>query len=104
MQHACNTMIEAKWLSEILQATRPKVLALAAAGGIIFFGHREGFAGLADPPSWVVSASLVALIVGGCLATVSFATAAAKQTRVLTVTSTSKTGIALQCHRSVAGV
>ena len=54
-----------KMAAEILQATRPKVLALAAAGGIIFFGHREGFAGLADPPSSVVSASLVALIVGG---------------------------------------
>jgi hypothetical protein len=45
-----------KWLPEILQTTGPKASALAAAGGIIFFGHGEGFAGFADLPSWVVSA------------------------------------------------
>jgi hypothetical protein len=43
MQHACNTMVEAKWLSKILQTTGPKALALAEAGGITFLGHREEF-------------------------------------------------------------
>lgn len=64
--------MDAKWLSELLQATGPKSLALALAGGIVYVGWLKGWPLFDELPSWSTGGAVAALVIFGCLAGVSF--------------------------------